>query len=85
MDGHPMEDESTNQTPVLFDWAMDINKSNGLSPVVTMVMKPTVHVNKVMAKAPPAPTLSVVYGPWDLSALCSGTQNPWGTLSHCHH
>ena len=83
-DAHPMEDEPTNQTPVPFDWAMDVNESNGLSPVVSIDARPTKHT-KVMAKAPAAPTMPVAYSPCDLSALWLGTQNPWATLSCCHH
>ena len=29
---------------------------------------------------PHAPTPSIVYGPRDLSGLCSGTKNPWGSI-----
>ena len=64
--------------PMPFDWARDINKSNCVSPVVSVDTMPTKYVDKAMI--PP----SVTYGPHDLSALFSGTQNLWGTLS-CHH
>ena len=66
------------------DWATDINESNGLSPVVSMDMRPTEHIDKATTEVSTLPLL-VAYGPHDLSALCSGTQNPWATLSHRHH
>ena len=66
------------------NWAKDVNESIGLSPISTDT-KSTIHVEKPTAKAPVVPTLPAAYGPHDLSALCSGTQNPWSTLSHCHH
>jgi hypothetical protein len=31
---------------------------------------------------PQARTPSIVHGPRDLSALCSGTKNPWGSIKH---
>jgi hypothetical protein len=38
--------------------------------------------------APHAPTPPIVHGPHDLSALCSGTKNPWGSIwrqrNHSH-
>ena len=66
------------------DWATDVNESNGLSPVVSMDMRPTEHIDEVTTEASTLPPL-VAYGPCNLSALCLGTQNPWATLSHCHH
>ena len=79
MDAHPTEDKPTNQMPMPFNWARDVNKSNGISPVVSMDTRPTEHIDKVMIP-PPA-----IYGPCDLSTLCLGTRNLWGTLSHSHH
>ena len=79
-----MEDDPTNRTPTPLDWAKDVNESIGISPISTD-MKPTVHVENPTAEAPPAPTSLVTHGPCDLSALCLGTQNPWGTLSRHHH
>ena len=67
MDAHPTEDEPINQMPMPFNWGMDVNKSNGISPVVSMDTRPTEHVDKVTIP-PPA-----IYGPCDLSTLCSGT------------
>ena len=78
-DAHPMEDDPTNRMPMPFNWAKDVDESTGVSPVVSMDMRPTKHVNTVMIP-PPA-----IYGPRDLSALCTGTRNLWGTLSCCHH
>ena len=66
------------------DWARDVNEAVGLSPI-SMDMESTVQVNKAMAESLVVPTLSITYGPRDLSALCSGTGNPWGSLSHRHH
>ena len=82
-DTHPVEDNSTNQMPMPLNWAKDVDESVGLSPIY-MDTKSTVHVEKSMAKTPVVPTPPATYGPHDLSALCSGTQNPWSTLSHCH-
>ena len=78
-DAHPTDDDPTNQMPTPLDWAKDVDESNRVRPVVSMDMRPTEYVDKVMIPLP------VPYGPCDLSALWSGTQNPWGTLSHCHH
>ena len=65
------------------NWAKDIDESVGLSPVSTDT-KSTVRIEKPTAKAPVVPTPPFEHGPHDLSALCLGTQNPWGSLS-CHH
>lgn len=78
-DAHPTDDDPMNWMPMPLDWAKDIDESNGVRPVVSMDTRPTEYINKVMIP-PPVP-----YGPCDLPALWSGTQNPWGTLSHCHH
>jgi hypothetical protein len=43
---------------------------------------PYPHPNKCTpATYTPAP--STIHGPRDLSGLCSGSQNPWGSLSRC--
>ena len=82
-DAHPT-DESTGRTPTPLDWAKDVDESVGLNPVSTDT-KSTVRVEKPTAEPPVVPTPPVAYGPRDLSALCSGTRNPWGTLSRRHH
>ena len=66
------------------DWAKDVDESVGISPVSTDT-KSTVRVEKPTAESPVVPTPPAAYGPRDLSALCSGTRNPWGTLSRRHH
>ena len=78
-DGHPMEDDPTNRTPMPLNWAKDVDESYGVRPVVSVDMRPTEYIDKATIP-PPVP-----YGPHDLSALYSGTQNPWSSLSHCHH
>ena len=83
IDAHQTERSTGRTTP--FDWAKDIDKSISLSPATAMDMEPTVCIDKAMAKAPVVTTSPVAYSPHDLSALCSGTQNLWGTLSHRHH
>ena len=82
-DTHPT-DESTGRTPMPLNWAKDVDESVGLSPVSTDT-KSTVHVEKPMAEALVVPTPPVANGPHDLSALCSGTQNPWSSLNCRHH
>ena len=44
------------------DWAMDVDESNGLSPVVSMDTRPTEHVNEATTEASTLPPL-VTYGP----------------------
>ena len=56
---HPAEDDPTNQTPMLFDWAKDVDESNGLSLAIPTDTKPTTRVDKAMAEAPPTPTSPV--------------------------
>ena len=82
-DAHPTEESTGQMTP--FNWAKDIDESISLSPAISMDTKSTMCIDKAMAEAPAVPTLPVEYSPHDLSALCSGTRNPWGTLSCCHH
>ena len=51
-DGHPMEDDPTNQTPIPLDWAKDINESHGVRPVVSMDTRPTEYVDKATIPPP---------------------------------
>ena len=67
IDAHPVEDNPTNRTPMPFNWARDVDKSNGVSQVVSMDTRPTKYVDEVMISLP------VAYDPCDLSALWSGT------------
>ena len=74
-----------NRMPVLFDWVKDVNESNGLSLAIPMNTKLTTRVDEAMAEAPPTLTSPVAYSPRHLSALSSGSKNPWATLSRRHH
>ena len=79
MDAHPTDDDPTNWMPTPLDWAKDVDEPYGVRPVVSVDMRPTEYVDKATIPLP------VPYDPRNLSALRSGTQNLWGTLSHCHH
>jgi hypothetical protein len=45
---------------------------------------PATFVPNKCTPATYTPTPSTIHGPRDLSRLCSGSQNPWGSLSRCH-
>ena len=64
-----LNDNMTCKTTMLFNSAEDIDTHYHLAGMNAATALPNI----------PVPL------PRDLSALCSGTQDPWGTLSHHYH
>lgn len=88
---HPSPLASPEPTPRLLDNPVAPSQPVCMPPKPTATpsngdVAPSVRTPAMRAPTEPhARTLSIVYGPRDLSALRSGTSNPWDSIKRRHH
>ena len=82
---NPDPSDATPNTPMPTNFDGTLVKCTTCTHIASANPTPITVFTGTSPIAPAASAPSIVHGPCDFSALCSGTRNPWGSLNHRRH